>query len=339
MDTTLALADAYQRLLGELSRRLGAARAELLLRIDPRLPAQVVARCENASIPAGAAQTLEIPISEGAIEVGRLRIEFAPTSPLPQPSELSMAQALVELATLLIEDRHQHTWGLQLQAGRRMLAVTEEELQRIILDIHDGPVQKLFAVSSHLALVQARLEEYGDTALRREIKPIIERMNELMESALQEIRATLSGFRLAEFEMRPLQSVLRGLAMQHEALTGNQVALEIENELPQVELPVKIALYRVLQEALSNSYRHAGVDRHEVRVRAHEGWIELIVVDEGRGFDPPPLEGPGATERQEHIGLRGMRERVHLVGGQLQVLSRPGHGTRVIVRVPAKEAV
>jgi hypothetical protein len=98
MDTTLALADAYQRLLGELSRRLGAARAELLLRIDPRLPAQIVARCENADIPAGAAQTLEIPISEGAIEVGRLRIEFAPASPLPQPSELSMAQALVELA-------------------------------------------------------------------------------------------------------------------------------------------------------------------------------------------------------------------------------------------------
>ncbi|MGQ9829110.1 MAG: histidine kinase, partial [Roseiflexus sp.] len=225
MDTTLALADAYQRLLGELSRRLGAARAELLLRIDPRLPAQSVARCEIISISPDVAQTLEIPISEGAIEVGRLRIEFAPEAPLPRSSELSMAQALVELATLLVEDRHQHTWGPQLQAGRRMLAVTEEELQRIILDIHDGPVQKLFAVSSHLTLVQARLEEYGDTALRREIEPIIERINGLMESALQEIRSTLSGFRLAEFEMRPLPSVLRGLAMQHEALTGNQVAL------------------------------------------------------------------------------------------------------------------
>lgn len=339
MDTTLALADAYQRLLGELSRRLGAARAELLLRTDPRLPAQVVARCDNASNLTGAVQTLEIPISEGAIEVGRLCMVFAPETRLPEPAELSMAQALVELAALLVEDRHQHTWGPQLQAGRRMIAVTEEELQRIILDIHDGPVQKLFAVSSHLALVQARLDEHRDTELHRQIAPVIERMNGLMESALQEIRATLSGFRLAEFEMRPLPSVLQGLAIQHEALTGNQVLLDIEGTLPPVELPVKIALYRVLQEALSNSYRHAGVDRHEVRVRAQEGWIELVVIDEGRGFEPPPLEGPGATERQEHIGLRGMRERVHLVGGQLQVLSRPGHGTRVIVRVPAKEAV
>lgn len=339
MDTTLALADAYQRLLGELSRRLGAAQAELLLRTDPRLPAQIVACYSDPGASAAAAQTLDIPISEGAIEVGRLRMTFAPGAPLPGPAELGMAQALVELAALLVEDHHQHTWGPLLQAGRRMLEVTEEELQRIILDIHDGPVQKLFAVSSHLALLQARLAERGDAALLHDLGPMIERMNGLMESALQEIRATLSGFRLAEFQLRPLGSVLRGLAMQHETLTGNHVALEIEGELPPVELPVKIALYRVLQEALSNGYRHAGVDRHEVHARARNGWVELEVVDHGRGFDPPPLEGPGATERQEHIGLRGMRERVHLVGGQLQVLSRPGHGTRVIVKAPAREAV
>lgn len=338
MDSALALADAYQRLLGELSRRLGAAQAELLLRTDPRLPAQVVARYGEPGAGTAEARRLEIPISEGAIEVGRLCMAFSPDTPLPGPADLGMAQALVELAALLVEEHHQHTWGPQLQAGRRMLEVTEEELQRIILDIHDGPVQKLFAVSSHLALLQARLAERGDTALQRDLEPMIERMNGLMESALQEIRATLSSFRLAEFQMRPLSSVLQGLAMQHEALTGNHVALDITGALPPVDLPVKIALYRVLQEALSNGYRHAGVDNHEVRVRERDGWVELEVVDHGRGFDPPPLEGPGATERQEHIGLRGMRERVHLVGGQLQVLSRPGHGTRVIVKAPAREA-
>jgi signal transduction histidine kinase len=58
------------------------------------------------------------------------------------------------------------------------------------------------------------------------------------------------------------------------------------------------------------------------------------VSDNGAGFTPP-LEGPGATEREEHIGLRGMRERVHLVGGQLCVVSQPGVGARVIVHVPS----
>ena len=65
------------------------------------------------------------------------------------------------------------------------------------------------------------------------------------------------------------------------------------------------------------------------------GWVILEVTDDGIGFTPPPLEGPGATEREEHIGLRGMRERVHLVGGQLRLTSQPGQGTQIVVRVPS----
>ncbi|HEU4327484.1 MAG TPA: sensor histidine kinase [Roseiflexaceae bacterium] len=228
------------------------------------------------------------------------------------------------------------TWAPLREAGRRMLAVTEEELQRIILDIHDGPVQKLFVVSSQLALLQARLGDY-DAPAREDLGPMVARMEELVQSALQEIKSTLSTFRPAEFQRRSLSSVLQGLAMQHEALTGNQIDLRIDGPIPPVSLPVKIALFRVLQEALSNAYRHAGVDRHEVRLSRQEGWVLLEVADEGRGFTPPPLEGPGATEREEHIGLRGMRERMLLVGGQLRVISQLGQGTRVIVRVPCQE--
>lgn len=60
----------------------------------------------------------------------------------------------------------------------------------------------------------------------------------------------------------------------------------------------------------------------------------LEVIDQGHGFIPPPLEGPSATEREEHIGLRGMRERMHLVGGQLRVYSEVGQGTSIVVKVP-----
>jgi signal transduction histidine kinase len=74
--------------------------------------------------------------------------------------------------------------------------------------------------------------------------------------------------------------------------------------------------------------------RPEVRLSAQDGWVVLEVTDHRRGFVPPPLDGPGATEREEHIGLRGMRDRMHLVGGQLRVVSQPGQGTRVIVQVP-----
>ena len=333
MDAHLALTAAYQRLLSELSRRLGAEHAELLLHDGSADSARPVARA-GAAAADEAARWLEIPISEGAHEVGRLRMAFAEGAPLPGPTERAMAQALVELAALLLEEHHQLTWGPLRQAGRRILSVTEEELQRIILDIHDGPVQKLFAVSSHLALLQAQIED-GPAALRSELEPTLDRLTLLIESALHDIRTTLSSFRLAEFQRRPLPEVLRGLALQHETLTGNQVDLRIDEGVPSVSLPVKIALYRVLQEGLSNAYRHAGVDRHEVYLSQHDGWVALEVADRGRGFEPPPLDGPGATEREEHIGLRGMRERMNLVGGHLRVVSKPGLGTRVIVQVPS----
>ncbi|KPV53025.1 histidine kinase [Kouleothrix aurantiaca] len=324
---------AYQRLLKELCRRLGAARAELQLLGNADMPARTIVQDDARPVGAGA-HAIAIPIREGAHDIGRLHMVFASSAPLPDPAEQELAQTMVELAALLVEEHHQLSWGVLRQASRRILSVAEEELQRIVLDIHDGPVQKLFALSSHLALLQAQL---GDTPpeARATLEPTVQRATMLIEGALQDIRVMLSGLRMAEFHQRSLPDVLEELAFQHETLTSNHVALEIAGAIPPVSMPVKIALYRVMQEGLSNAYRHANVDRHAVRVSSHDGWVELEVADQGRGFEPPPLEGPGATEREEHIGLRGMRERMHLVGGQLRVISQPGQGTRVIVQVPS----
>ncbi|MBK9714195.1 MAG: sensor histidine kinase [Kouleothrix sp.] len=334
MEDSLPLAAAYQRLLGELSRRLGADHAELLLHADSPAPAPAAVRAGADGADEAGWRWLDIPINEGAREVGRLRMAFAAAAPLPGPADRAMAQALVDLAPLLAQERQQVALTPLREAGRRILAVTEEELQRIILDIHDGPVQKLFVVSSQLALLQSQIADSPELQ-RREIEAAIGRAAELVQSALQEIKNTLSTFRPAEFQRRPLESVLQGLAFQHEYATGNQVDLYIAGPIPPVSMPVKIALYRVLQEALSNSYRHAGVDSQEVFLTSQDRWVILEVTDEGIGFTPPPMEGPGATEREEHIGLRGMRERVHLAGGSLRVISQPGHGTRVIVQVPS----
>lgn len=336
MEQPVPLQELYGHLLGELCARLGAQESVLLLGAQDGQTPRPVARAAPEPAPAPAATWLELPIYQGAACAGALRLAFGPSTPLPELVGHSNAHPLVKLAALLAQQGQTLTWAPSRTAGQRMLAVSEEELQRIILDIHDGPVQKLFAVSSHLALLQARLADYAPE-LRADLGPPLGRIEGLVQSALQEIKSSISIFRPAEFQRRPLPSVLQGLAMQHEALTGNQVDLTIDGRIPQVGLPVKIALYRVLQEALANAHRHAGVDRHRVRLSRRGDWVELEVADEGRGFTPPPLEGPGATEREEHIGLRGMRERMHLVGGQFRVISRPGGGTRVIVRVACHE--
>jgi signal transduction histidine kinase len=220
-------------------------------------------------------------------------------------------------------------------AARRILAVTEEELQRIILDIHDGPVQKLFAALSQVSLLQSRASH--GAVPQEQLVPMLNRVSNLLESSLGEIKTSLGTFRPPEFARRDLLSVMEGLIIQHEEFTGCPVDFEAGTAIPRVSLPVKIALYRILQEALSNAYRHAAVKRVQVTLSAEGQTVRLEVVDDGRGFIPPPLVGPEATERVEHIGLRGMRERVSLVGGTFQIDSAPGAGTHIIVEVPAYE--
>lgn len=218
-------------------------------------------------------------------------------------------------------------------AAQRLLAVTEEELQRIVLDIHDGPVQNLFAALSQLTLLRGRLS--ATTNLPAECSDTVNRAIGLLEISLSDIRDLLGVFRAPEFAKSNLAEIVENIVVQHESLKSNTITLEIDEHLPgDVPLPVKIALCRIMQEALSNVQRHSGADTATVKLNVEKKLLVLEVADHGRGFEPPPLDGPQATERQEHIGLRGMRERAELAGGKLFVESHPGAGTRVRFEVP-----
>jgi signal transduction histidine kinase len=219
----------------------------------------------------------------------------------------------------------------------QILALGEESLTRIVLDIHDGPVQYLYAaLSLHAQLVGMM------AAAPPEQQQLVARIGSLIESAMGEIRATIGTMRLPEFHHRSLAAVVEGLAMQHENHTGSQVILHMDDLPPQVPLPVKIGIYRVLQEALSNSYRHAGAERHQVHLRGGDGGIHLTVSDEGKGFVPPNwAEAAGdafsGVMESAHIGLRGMRNRVHLLGGSFSLESQPDQGTHITVWIPIYE--
>ncbi len=218
-------------------------------------------------------------------------------------------------------------------AARRILPVAEEELKHIVLDIHDGLVQNVFAALSQLASVRSQLTCYPDA--RTALDPALVRATGLLEAALAELRTFLGTFNPPDFAHRELRQVVEGLIAQHETLTGACVELTMALPLPPIPLPVKIAIYRILQEALANAHRHSGADTARVRIEVvDDARLRIRVSDEGHGFQPPTLQGPAATEQGRHIGLRGMRERAALVGGTFHVESEPGCGTRVVVEVP-----
>jgi signal transduction histidine kinase len=213
----------------------------------------------------------------------------------------------------------------------RILSVAEDELSRIVLDIHDGPVQYLFSALSLLTSLQNELQE---SAASPEVQARLAQVGMLLESSLYEIRFFLGAFRPPEFRRRSLVSIVEGLVIQHEEWTGATVELETCDIPETVPLAVKMAIYRVLQEALANAYRYAGVEQQRVRLWSEEGAVHLEVVDHGRGFEPPNLDDPLDIEREDHIGLRGMYERARLLGGRFTLESSPGRGTRIYAVVP-----
>ena len=215
----------------------------------------------------------------------------------------------------------------------RLLSVAEEELSRIILDIHDGPVQYIFTALSLLTGLQNDVANAGNEP-QSDVAPRLAQVAMLLESSLYEIKFFLGTFRPPEFRTRSLESIVQGLVIQHEEWTGNSIELETTPLPDDMTLPVKIALYRILQEALSNAYRHSGVEQQSVRLWASDTHICMDVNDQGRGFDPPDLDAP-AGEFEDHIGLRGMRDRVEILGGRFHLASTPGAGTRISVEVPA----
>ena len=134
-------------------------------------------------------------------------------------------------------------------ASRRLLATSERELQRIVLDMHDGPVQDIFAALSQLQVVERAVA--GDAASQQRVQQAIG----LLERALGEIRNFIGAFRPPGFERRALGEIVEGLAVQHETLTDQVVELELPPDLGDCALPTKIAIYRILQEALANGHR------------------------------------------------------------------------------------
>ncbi|HEU4565011.1 MAG TPA: sensor histidine kinase [Gemmatimonadaceae bacterium] len=219
----------------------------------------------------------------------------------------------------------------ELDASRRMLHVSERELQRILLDIHDGPVQYMYAALSQLELLRRALNG-SPAGADEEVRERLGRIGHLLESGLNEIRSFIGAFRPPEFEGRDLRTLLEGLVMQHEAATDTEVVLDAPSALPALDLAAKIALYRVLQEGLSNAYRHGGGDRVVVRVResgeASTRRLRMEIADNGAGFDP------AESSRHQKFGLAGMRDRVEMVGGTFALHSTPGVGTTVAVEVP-----
>jgi len=147
-------------------------------------------------------------------------------------------------------------------------------------------------------------------------------------SALADLRLICNGLQLPEIDQLSIGEIGARAVRDFEDKTSVKVALSGAELAPVASLPVKIALYRLLQESLANSYRHAEGAGQRVELRLDGQGLLVVIGDNGPGFD---LQ---SAIRRGHLGLIGMRERVEVLGGTFEVLSRPTRGTVICVHLP-----
>lgn len=194
----------------------------------------------------------------------------------------------------------------------------EYEQKMVAYEIHDGLVQ--YATGAVM-----QLEAYLDAQAAPPPPQLIEALA-LMRKTVDEGRGLIGGLRPPALAERGLVAAVKELVRQ-KAGQQPQVQLTCTGELGRLSPVVELVVYRIVQEALTNARNHSRSPRIEVRLTAVDHAVRVEVQDWGIGFDPQQPSEAGH-------GLRGIRERTALLGGQLQLTSAPGSGTLVAVQLP-----
>jgi signal transduction histidine kinase len=214
------------------------------------------------------------------------------------------------------------------RAARERLQAAEGERTRWARELHDETLQGLAAL--HVLLSSA--SRAHDAPAMREY---IVRAQDEIESEMDKLRGLITELRPAALDELGLEASVCDLAERTSAVYGLDVQTMLELHAPdgaphRLRPEVETAAYRIVQECLGNAARHAGAARVVVELAQGNGALHVRVRDDGRGFDP--------AHQSSGFGLRGMRERVDLLDGRLEIESGAGRGTRVAAVLPLAQA-
>jgi signal transduction histidine kinase len=201
------------------------------------------------------------------------------------------------------------------ESRARIVRAGDEARRRFERDLHDGAQQRLVSLGLELRAAEATVPP-GLYELRR----VLSRLATGLTDVLDDLRELSRGLHPAVLSEGGLSPALQALALRSVV----PVDLRIELDTERFEEPVEVAAYYVASEALTNTAKHAHASRAEISVRRRNGWLELVVSDDGRG----------GADASSGSGLTGLVDRAEAIGGTIQIDSRPDAGTTVHVRLP-----
>ena len=206
------------------------------------------------------------------------------------------------------------------QAQHKLLSSREDERARLARDLHDGPLQTLIGLNLQLGLLAQQMGESES----------VNEMRSEVHVLLKDLREVCSELRPPMLDTLGLAAALRTLAEDWSLQSGVEINLNLPPstvEIPFLPADIAVNLYRVAQEALANTAKHAQANNVDISLKESNGTITMTIDDDGCGFTLP--DEIGVLTTTGHFGLVGLRERIILIGGKLQLKSSPGKGTHI----------
>jgi signal transduction histidine kinase len=292
----------------------GAAPVGRYLTVAAETAAEVLAGARGIGVEARAA--LLAPLSFHGKPLGAIvaldRVEEGPDFHPEDERLLTAAAASAAAAVVTVQ-------SVSEERLRQSLVTAERERARWARELHDSVLQGL---ASRRVMLSSALKSRDAARLAAAVE------DALLEMArdIDDLRALIIELRPATLDQLGLVAALEDLAERVGQSAQIEVASDLQIDAERVGPELETVVYRLVQEALTNIAKHAGASRVDLQILGGEGRLDLLVSDDGKGFDP--------DAEHSGFGLAGMRERVELAGGELRIESTPGAGTRVLASVP-----
>ncbi len=243
---------------------------------------------------------------------------------LPEQAETltDRLHSALERCTHLFREvgNHLETAQQSRALGLSVISAQEEERRRLAREIHDGPAQLLANVVLRIDVCQ-RLAEENPARCTGELQ----QLKDLVRISLQEVRKVIFDLRPMALDDLGLVPALREVAKAYQTRTAVEVDLAAFGEERRFEPAFEVAVFRLVQEAMTNIDKHARASKIWITLERRGNDLRVSVKDNGVGFDVESVRRSAAAK----FGLHGMRERVELVGGRMDIQSAAGQGTRI----------
>lgn len=294
--------------------------------VEPGTADERQGRCEVELLRRdGSSAFLEInstPVYEG----GRFRGEQGIARDISEKKRMEREIARRQQQLRRFQRREEQLTGY----AATIIAAQEEERKRIARDLHDDTAQALIALSRQIEVLRDEISESPETAERK-----LDDLRNLTDQTLASVRRFSRDLRPSVLDDLGLVPALEWLVSENARRHKITTRLKVNGEERRLPPEVELACFRITQEALNNTAKHAEATGAAVELSFGTGWCRLSISDNGKGFESPPVIADLAGRGR--MGMMGIHERAGLLGGNVSVRTSPGGGTRVSVTLPLND--